>query len=79
MRVTMDAAGRIVVPATLRKELGFAVGMELELQAVDGRLEVSVPSRVVVEDGPAGVRLTADAAGPLTAAEIRELVERGRR
>jgi AbrB family looped-hinge helix DNA binding protein len=79
MRTTIDAAGRLVVPKALRDELGFAAGTELDLQAVDGRLEVAVPSRVRVEEGPHGVRFAADAAVPLTSERIRELIERGRR
>jgi AbrB family looped-hinge helix DNA binding protein len=79
MRTTIDAAGRIVVPKPLREELGFAAGTELEVEAVDGRLEVTVPSRVAVEDGPHGVRFAAKDAAPLTAADVREIVERGRR
>jgi AbrB family looped-hinge helix DNA binding protein len=43
MRTTIDAAGRLVVPKALRDQLGFAPGTELELAAVDGRLEVAVP------------------------------------
>jgi AbrB family looped-hinge helix DNA binding protein len=79
MRTTIDAAGRMVVPKPLRDELGFAPGLELELTAVDGRLEVAVPSRVRIEQGPHGVRLTADDAEPLSAEQVRQLVERGRR
>lgn len=46
MRATIDKAGRIVVPKRLRDDLGFTPGLELELEleAVDGRLEVSVPA-----------------------------------
>ena len=72
-------AGRLVVPKPLRDQLGFAPGLELELAAVDGRLEVSVPSRVRVEDGPHGVRFAADDTEPLTAAQVRELMEQSRR
>ena len=79
MRTTIDAAGRLVVPKALREQLGFAPGVDLELEAVDGRLEVSVPSRVRVEDGPHGVRFAADAAEPLNAEQVRALMERGRR
>jgi AbrB family looped-hinge helix DNA binding protein len=79
MRTTIDAAGRLVVPKPLRDELGFAPGAELELVANDGRLEVTVPSRVRVEDGAHGPRFTADAAEPLSAAGVRALMERGRR
>ena len=79
MRATIDAAGRLVVPKPLRDMLGFRAGTELELEAVDGRLEVSVPSRVRVEEGPRGPRLVADGAEPLTAADVRTLLERSRR
>jgi len=83
MRATIDGAGRLVVPKALREQLGFAAGTELELAAVDGRLEVAVPSRVVVEQGPHGVRFAAIPMGVaperLTVAQVRDLVERGRR
>ena len=79
MRTTIDAAGRLVVPKPLREELGFAPGAELELTAVDGRLEVAVPSRVRVDTGPHGVRFTADTDERLSAEQVRALMERGRR
>jgi len=79
MRATIDAAGRLVVPKPLRDELGFTPGAELELHAADGHLEVAVPSRVRVEDGPHGVRFAADAGDTLSAEQVRVLMERGRR
>lgn len=79
MRTTIDTAGRLVVPKPLRDQLGFAPGTELDVQAVDGRLEVVMPSRVRVERGPHGVRLAADTDEKLTAEQVRELMERGRR
>jgi AbrB family looped-hinge helix DNA binding protein len=80
MRATIDRAGRLVVPKSLRDQLGFAAGTELELAAVDGRLEVAVPSRVAVEHGPHGVRFAAVDGGAdrLTAEQVRELMEQGR-
>ena len=79
MRTTIDAAGRLVVPKRLRDELGFSPGVELELAAVDGRLEVAVPSRVRLEQGPHGIRFAADRSDTLTTERVRELIERGRR
>jgi len=79
MRTTIDAAGRLVVPKRLRDELGFSPGIELELAAVDGRLEVAVPSRVRIEQGPHGIRFAADRSDTLTTERVRELMERGRR
>jgi AbrB family looped-hinge helix DNA binding protein len=79
MRTTIDAAGRLVVPKRLREQLGFAAGTELEVEAVDGHLEVAVPSQVRVEDGPHGVRFVAETDERLDAGQVRELMERGRR
>lgn len=79
MRAAIDGAGRLVVPKPLRDELGFAPGTELELSAVDGRLEVVVPSRVAVEEGPHGLRFAAPTDAPLTAEQVREITERTRR
>jgi AbrB family looped-hinge helix DNA binding protein len=79
MRATIDAAGRLVVPKSLRDELGFAAGTQLELSAVNGALEVRVPSRVRIEDGPHGLHFVADDADPLTDEQVRELIEKGRR
>lgn len=79
MKTTIDAAGRLVVPKPLREELGFAPGMELDLDAVDGRLEVAVPSRVRVEHGPHGARFVADGDASLRAEQVRTLIERGPR
>jgi|tagenome__1003787_1003787.scaffolds.fasta_scaffold20473294_3 AbrB family looped-hinge helix DNA binding protein len=79
MRATIDGAGRLVVPKALRDELGFAAGTELELAAVNGALEVRVPSRVRVEDGPHGLHFVADDADQLTDEQVRELIEKSRR
>ena len=79
MRTTIDAAGRLVVPKALREELGLTPGAELDITVVDGHLEVVVPSRVSVENGPRGVRLTADTTERLSAEQVRALMERGRR
>ena len=79
MRTTIDSAGRLVVPKAIREELGFAPGTELELQAVNGRLEIAVPSRVRVEEGPHGIRFAADGAEPLTDERVRALIEKDRR
>ncbi len=54
MRVAIDGVGRLVIPKTLREELGVRVAAELELTATDGRLELTVadvPARVEERDG----------------------------
>ena len=80
MRTTIDAAGRLVVPDVMRDELGFRPGMEVEIDVVDGLLEVAIPSRVRVEETRGGpVLVTDDASALVTADEIRALVEDQRR
>jgi AbrB family looped-hinge helix DNA binding protein len=79
MKTTIDAAGRVVVPKRLREQLGFAAGTELDIEVVDAHLELSIPSQVRIEDGPHGPRFAADTDERLTTAQVRELVERGRR
>lgn len=68
-----------MVPKPLREQLGFTPGIELELSAVDDHLEVAVPSRVRVEEGPHGLRFVAQASDRLSAEQVRELIERSRR
>jgi len=53
MRVAIDGVGRLVIPKTLRDELGLRGPTDLELTAVDGRLELTVtdvPARVAVTE-----------------------------
>jgi AbrB family looped-hinge helix DNA binding protein len=66
MRTTIDGAGRIVVPKALRSALGFEENQELEIRAVDGRLEV--------EPAPTPMRLVRRGKG-LSAVSDRELPE----
>jgi AbrB family looped-hinge helix DNA binding protein len=81
MRTTIDGAGRIVVPKALRDELGLTAGQELELRAVDGRLEVDIPSTPMGLVEPGG-DLVADAEAEmpeLTPEVVRATLERTRR
>jgi AbrB family looped-hinge helix DNA binding protein len=81
MVTTIDSAGRIVVPKQLRDELGFRSGQQLELNAVDGRLEIE-HQRTPMRLEPRGKRLVAVADGEmptLTAETVRETLEQVRR
>jgi AbrB family looped-hinge helix DNA binding protein len=81
MRTTIDAAGRLVVPKPLRDELGLDAGQELELRAVDGRLEAEVPPTPMrLQEREGDVVATADRELPeLTPDIVRETLERTRR
>jgi len=43
MTVTIDAAGRIVIPKAIRDREGLTAGTELEIRAENGRIELAVP------------------------------------
>lgn len=81
MVATIDKAGRIVVPKRLRDELGFKPGQQLELSAVDGRLEVEHPTTPMRLERR-GERLVAVTDRPmpvLTPELVRETLEQTRR
>lgn len=81
MRLTIDAAGRIVVPKHVRDELGLLPGTELELGVVDGRIELEVPPTPMrLEEHDEGVVAVADREMPvLTSDMVRETLQRVRR
>jgi AbrB family looped-hinge helix DNA binding protein len=50
MKTTIDAAGRLVIPKSVRREAGLAAGVELEVRLRDGRIEIEpapLPVRLV--------------------------------
>lgn len=50
MTVSMDAAGRIIVPRAIRRELGLEGPLEMEITARDGRIVIepaTIPTRLV--------------------------------
>ena len=81
MITTIDSAGRIVVPKRLREELGFRPGQKLELNAVDGRLEVEHPTTPIrLEEREGQLVAVADRPMPaLTPELVRETLEQIRR
>ena len=81
MTSTIDAAGRIVVPKSLRDALGMRPGQALELRAIDGRLEIEIaPTPMQLKKRGKGIVAVPDrAVPPLTAELVRETLERVRR
>ena len=71
----------MVIPKTLRDELGVRGATELELTAADGRLELTVadvPARVEDRDGFPAI-VTDEPMAPMSIAETAEAIERVRR
>jgi AbrB family looped-hinge helix DNA binding protein len=81
MKTTIDSAGRIVVPKALRQALGLRPGQSLEIRATDGRLEIEVAatSMRLQRRGKNIVAVPDTKLPTLTAAEVRETLERIRR
>ena len=80
MKVTIDAAGRIVVPKPLRQVLGLKPGQPLEIRASDGRLEIEIaPTPMQLKKRGKGVVAVLDAElSALTAQQVRDMLERVR-
>jgi AbrB family looped-hinge helix DNA binding protein len=75
MKVTIDRAGRVVVPKPLRDALGLAPHTVLEIEAIDGRLEITPdapPAEIVT--GPNGP-VVAAAGRAVTDESVRALLE----
>ncbi len=81
MKVSIDGAGRIVVPKPLREELGLREGQALEIAVRDGRLEIEVPATPMrLERRGEGLVAVPEAPlPPLTADDVRATLERVRR
>ena len=75
MHVSIDSAGRVVVPKRLREELGLTPGTPLEIDVVDGHLELSAPHEPArLEGGPNGPSIAATGT-PITDEDIRSTLE----
>jgi AbrB family looped-hinge helix DNA binding protein len=49
MRITIDAAGRVVIPKVLREQAGLRPGVSLDVRVAGGKIEI--------EPAPEAVRL----------------------
>ena len=81
MNVTIDKAGRLVVPKEIRDRMGLRAGDELEIEEFSGRIELSRPrrERKLVENEHGLLSLEPDpAAPPITSEQVREELERVR-
>lgn len=81
MQVTIDAAGRVVVPKTLRDELNLHGGTLLEVRVHEGRLELEpVAARMrLVRRGRGQVAIADEPLPRIGADQVRAIVESQRR
>jgi AbrB family looped-hinge helix DNA binding protein len=81
MRVAIDRAGRMVIPKALRDEVGITGPTEVEVEEVNGTLEVSVPpipAHVEMRDG-LPVIVPEVPVPTMTAEDVRAAIDRVRR
>ena len=80
MVITIDKAGRVVVPQAIRRRLGLAPGTELEVEEVDGSVVLRPANRVRVEIAEDGMPIlrAPEGAEPLTVDEVRRLIDESR-
>jgi AbrB family looped-hinge helix DNA binding protein len=75
MQVSIDSVGRVVVPKPLRDELGLSPDVALEIEVVDGHLELSVPQKPAeLITGPHGPSIAATGT-PITDEGVRRTLE----
>ena len=75
VQTTMDSAGRLVLPKTVREEAGILPGMSLRVTAREGRIEIEpVPRQVqVVQKGPLRIAVPVEERPPLTEATVEQV------
>lgn len=81
MRVTIDHAGRVVVPKRLREALQLEAGMVLEIRAREGRLELEPVAATMrlVRRGKGLVATTEQPLPTISADDVRAVIESQRR
>ena len=81
MNVSIDRAGRIVVPKSIRDSLGLAEGADLEIFVEDGRLVIEVPNppKRLAKRGDSLVIVADEPIGEMTTAQVRDILESVRR
>ena len=79
MRTAIDSAGRLVIPKRIRDRLALRGGEELEIEELDGRIEIRRPrSDAPLVHGSNGLLVMESGPG-LDPEEVRTVLEQTRR
>jgi AbrB family looped-hinge helix DNA binding protein len=76
--ITIDRAGRVVIPKEIRDEAGIEPGMALEIRCREGRIEIEPRRRPVriVKKGRLQVAESVETGETLTRATVRKTAAR---
>jgi AbrB family looped-hinge helix DNA binding protein len=79
--ITIDRAGRLVIPKEIREAAGIEPGMPLVVTCRDGRIEIEPRRRPVriVQKGRLQVAISADTDDPLTREVVSATQQKVRR
>ncbi|MEP7180404.1 MAG: AbrB/MazE/SpoVT family DNA-binding domain-containing protein [Pseudonocardiales bacterium] len=79
MAITIDSAGRVVIPQAIRRRLGLDAGARLDIEEVDGSVVLRPANRVSMEIAADGLPIlrTPDA-DPLMTDDVRAVIEETR-
>lgn len=80
MAITIDAAGRVVIPQSIRKRLGLQAGSKLEIDEVDGGVVLRPVSSVRIETADDGLPIVfaPEGAAPMNTEDVRRVIEETR-
>lgn len=81
MRLTIDRAGRVLIPKRLRRQLGMAAGAQLEATAEGGRLVIAPVENAVtlVEEEGLLVAASPNPEAQLTDSDLLQGIDEQRR
>lgn len=77
MTVTMDSAGRVVLPKAIRERAKLTPGVSLDVRVVDGRIELepASPARRIVKKGDIWVAKRTQPGPTVTQAQVDETLD----
>ena len=80
MAITIDAAGRVVIPLAVRRRLGLDAGSRLAVEEIDGGVVLRPVSKATIETAADGLPIirTPETGPAMTREDVRQLIEDGR-
>ena len=80
MKTTIDAAGRVVIPKSVREAAGLKAGGAVTVQFSDGKIQIEPATKPVkvVRKGSSFVLRAPKGTPPLTVEKVNEILERVR-